>query len=247
MKKPEFIPDGHFSGPVSSEWLPRAVPLTDAWHSLGAPNYVEQAEAAARWYADAREGEPIDVFLFNHPIDWRKSVKQAHGLLWGEALDAFVQYYIARQAAQMDIEGRLGFGNLFAFGDPERPGADPVWIPVRAWRYLRVDWTKEDRVSGEGASFWFVRVVVPPHEASASAPQDNRGATLPPFDVRKAVALLTGFKHTSRLDEAPSAIVTAEFLRHHFRGIPSDKHVEARRLVWKEAVRRGRKKRSTAN
>lgn len=241
MKKSDFVPDGHFSGPVSSDWISRAVPLSDAWRTFGAPHHVKQAEEAAGNFAEVRDGETIDVFLFNHQIDWRGSVRQVHGTLRGKALDAFVQYFIARQAAEMDVEGQLGFGKLFAFGDPDRPGADPIWIPVRAWRYLYVDWTEKDCVSGQGAAYWFVRIVKAPDGDTSLEKKHPTNGGKPKFNAGGAKAQLVARK-MSDWATPPTESESRNFLLQIYNGVPNEQHRRIRREVWPDMIRRGRPK-----
>jgi hypothetical protein len=62
---------------------------------------------------------------------------------------------------------------------------------------------------------------------------------LPPFDPRKAKALLVARKDGGDWPKAPTEVETRNFLLLHFRGVSNDVHGEIRREVWPN-IRRGR-------
>jgi hypothetical protein len=62
----------------------------------------------------------------------------------------WVDYCANREGAQRAVLAKLGAGHLFASGEPQLPGSEPVRIPSSAWFRLRLDTERHDVVHGDG-------------------------------------------------------------------------------------------------
>ena len=71
-------------------------------------------------------------------------------------------------------------GETRAFGDPQRAGTAPEWIPQRLWLDLKPSPSNNRLFEGAGNVFWNVRVVAASTFAASVAP------TTPPADSRQA-------------------------------------------------------------
>ena len=149
---------GHPSGLVSQEWQDLGVWLSLAWQIYGPLDQVGRASLAAKRFAELCDGETPEMNLMSSGVEfpqWRKARRSPHDEVWA----AFVDYCITREAAEADVDKRLRFGSLLAFGDPQHRGADPVWAPVRAWHGLKRDPDQRDVIRGENLVYYYVRVV----------------------------------------------------------------------------------------
>jgi hypothetical protein len=159
-----------FAGNVSSEWLTRGVWLSEAPVALADGSSVlilDLLKSASERFTELQDGLTPEAFatLSDRPERARDAE------LNGEALMAWRKYRGALSALRLALLGRLMFGTLVAFGDPGRPGADPEWIPVRSWYYLKPDLITRNKVSGDAGAYWFVKVVDLAQEASWRQPE----------------------------------------------------------------------------
>jgi hypothetical protein len=146
------------SGLVPPEWQDQGVWLSLAWQVHGPLDQVGRASAAAKRYAEMCDGETPEMNLMSSGVEisqWRKARHSPHDEVWS----AFKEYCINRLAAEKDVDVRLHFGTLYAFGDPQHHGADPVWIPVRAWYGLKRDPDQRDVVRSGDLVYYYVRIV----------------------------------------------------------------------------------------
>jgi len=99
----------------------------------------------------------------------------------------------------MDVQTRLHFGTLRAFGDPQHAGANPEWTPVRSWIHLHLDPSQHVVVRGEGVAYWYVKVIDPSQwrdeiassqdaEAAVPKPSGNRLPKVPKARIEREFA-----------------------------------------------------------
>jgi len=149
-----------FAGKVSNEWLSRGVWLAEA-AIVFADSNTELAQRmmaeGAKQFTALRHGESPETFALNS----LRSEAEHDQLLHGDELTAWRKYSGGLGCLQLNLIGRLQFGTLLAFGVPDRLGAQPEWIPPWAWMHLELDTGCRNKASGEGGTYWQIKVVDP--------------------------------------------------------------------------------------
>ena len=148
------------TGKVTPDWIERGVFLSQAALQLGSPIFAEPARAAAKRFAELRDGETTEMFEDSSQLSGEARNKELLARLYGDEKEAYLHYYINRNSAARDVLFNLGWdGTFLAFGANGAPNKELEWIPVQAWYWLHPDPAKKDVVSGEGMKYYYVRVV----------------------------------------------------------------------------------------
>jgi hypothetical protein len=149
-----------FDGKVSNEWFDRGAWLFQAAEIFADEYQITQFRQHAERFAELRDGERPEIFEQSTNLSGAAGKKELlNRLIFDEEKDAFRLYLAFKDHLQMTLKNKLYSGSLVAYGARGAPDADFIWIPTRAWFYLRLHLDEGNVVRGEGTVYFHVRVV----------------------------------------------------------------------------------------
>ena len=135
-----------FFGPIPGEWTdPQRQGI--GW-SFDEAAFFFSKDEIWRLLDIANQGRrPDDLHVVHPDPKWL----QPHGVeaWWDYSTDFHTPILVAQ----------LLRGDLRAFGDPEKVGAWPEWIPSRVWLDLKPSPSKARLFEGGGAAYWNIRII----------------------------------------------------------------------------------------
>ncbi len=129
-----------FEGNVSNEWFNRGAWLFKQPRSL-------------------RDGEDPRIFAGSSNLSAEARKKLLDRLVSDEEKNAFRLYLASKEFLQMTLKNKLYSGSLVAYGARGASDANFIWIPTRAWFYLRLHLDEGNVVRGEGTVHFHVHVI----------------------------------------------------------------------------------------
>ncbi len=170
--------------PASAEWQQRGVGLSQAAMQFGAADLIARCREAAEQFAALGEGETVETMALNGPDREQERALR----LPRELREAWRRYRGARECVQLDFVRQLDAGILLAMGCPQRPDEASVWIPVRAWHYMRISPNEPSVARGEGAAYFYVRIVPASWLADAAIVPAATAVPRPPSNAPRYVS-----------------------------------------------------------
>jgi hypothetical protein len=169
-----------FSGEVSHEWIAWGTWLSQAAAEFADPFRSANCQTAAEKFSALNDdGETVESFLSCNTTGEAGEAELIERLT-GQQRAAWEQYQKERNRLQKDLKRKLNNGlGLVAFGRKDSPAGSLEWIPVEAWRFLRLDPEQPDVVRGEGVAYWHVRVIDLSRHRTATPPDAVYSTGLP--------------------------------------------------------------------
>jgi hypothetical protein len=162
-----------FEGKVSNEWFNRGAWLCQAAEIFGDDHQIAQFRQHVKRFGDLRDGEDPRIFAGSSNLSAEARKKLLDRLVFDEEKNAFRLYLASKEFLQVTLKNKLYSGSLVAYGARGAPDADFIWIPTRAWFYLRLHLDEGNVVRGEGTVYFHVRVIDSRDAIAASQAQPS--------------------------------------------------------------------------